>query len=863
MKKLLLSLAALLFLIFVTVYISISIIDYNKIFQDFVISSNVDINKLNKSKITTSDSFIPIMQVDEISMPGIIELKDITITISPISILTFNPKISSIIVNKAAIYLNNDDVGFVKHDEFISELIVKNSLSVKAQVNELKFVESDNDVPIIINNFSFNGELNGNAEFKGVLSLIGSIKGSFKKTDNNVNFELIATDENYSFDLNENYQNGLLSSGNINIKTNRLFNKLTKFIPELNGLASYLNNGDEVEISCLIVPAKDNIVLDKININSNSINGNGIIRFSKKLPNLTETKFIFSKINLINHLKHEDIYSDNNNLYNSKHFDLSKDTIIADIQIAELILNKENTIKDINLKIKSEDNAINIQDLSGKMGLDSYFKVSGNVTQNSFRSLFNGKVDLKYQDLNDVVSLFGIENIKSEKQLPFELTSNVKFSAVDLLLQNLSIKTDDNILTGNISTKFIGKYPRTNANLKFTNIDVDKKNFPVFYQSSIYIQSLLDGIKEENYLNKYIPIRKINSINNIDVTFDQININNKLYKNLNFNLIIAPGNVAADHLNINDGKNWIYGSFAVEAQGVKPNLTFKIYDGSINADYLSAPGLFLLRQKILDNIDLSKMNISMQGKLKNLYDVNLAMNEISFDLKNDKNLITISKFDANVLSGKLNSSGSILLAPYTINMVYALNSAYIEDISKLLPEGLINKDGKISVSGMLSTNGEKIEDQLYNLYIKANVIMKGAVLGNISLDDFIEKTRDPKYDLTALNDDLNKMLLTGNTLITDLKTDFELIKGLAIIQPIIFKTKYASSSGSAKINLYNFNVDANSSFLFLIGKLRQNLALVDYVPATIDLKAKGEYFALKKEAESSKLIDILKTRNLK
>ena len=154
MKKLFLSLVILTALIFITFYISISTIDTDKIYQELISNARVDISKIKKSNITITKFPVPVMHVDQILQPERVELTDLEISFSPISIITFNPKISSVRVNSASIYLNNDDIGFVKHDEFISELITRNVISAKATIKELKFIESDQDVPIIISNFS-------------------------------------------------------------------------------------------------------------------------------------------------------------------------------------------------------------------------------------------------------------------------------------------------------------------------------------------------------------------------------------------------------------------------------------------------------------------------------------------------------------------------------------------------------------------------------------------------------------------------------------------------------------------------------------------------------------------------------------
>ena len=67
--------------------------------------------------------------------------------------IKFSPKITSLEIGEAKLYLNHDDVNLLSHDEFISELISKDALSVEAKIGKLTFVESDNDIPLEIMDF--------------------------------------------------------------------------------------------------------------------------------------------------------------------------------------------------------------------------------------------------------------------------------------------------------------------------------------------------------------------------------------------------------------------------------------------------------------------------------------------------------------------------------------------------------------------------------------------------------------------------------------------------------------------------------------------------------------------------------------
>jgi hypothetical protein len=69
-------------------------------------------------------------------------------------------------------------------------------------------------------------------------------------------------------------------------------------------------------------------------------------------------------------------------------------------------IDENNSLSDINLKIKIEEGQFFIQDFSGQVDQDGKFNLSGAITQNSFRSLFNGKIILSHKDLNDFVEFF-------------------------------------------------------------------------------------------------------------------------------------------------------------------------------------------------------------------------------------------------------------------------------------------------------------------------------------------------------------------------------------------------------------------------------------------------------------------------
>ncbi|MDP5083285.1 MAG: AsmA-like C-terminal region-containing protein, partial [Rickettsiaceae bacterium] len=288
---------------------------------------------------------------------------------------------------------------------------------------------------------------------------------------------------------------------------------------------------------------------------------------------------------------------------------------------------------------------------------------------------------------------------------------------------------------------------------------------------------------------------------------------------------------------------------------------FTIHNAFMGVDFLTAPSMLKLRRKILDTLDLSKVDIAMSFSIKKLYQDAFSLNRVLFQARNNKNLLDIKKFDTDLLGGRMQSSGSILLDPYTLNFVYALNSVHIEEVAKLLPQGMLESGGVLSASGMWSTRGDKLDEQLYNLYTRSNVVTKDIVLQNFSIDNLIQEMGVANYNVLSLKEDIKKAMLTQSTQISDLKTNVELSKGVFTLSALAFKTKYSAASGSALFNLYDFNVDSSTIFSFYLAKPKYGRSTTDYAPAKMTVTANGNLLSPKKTADTKELEEILKARN--
>ena len=122
MKKLLLSLLIVFGLGGGLIFASITITDYEGVYKEFVKNTRADISSIKSSNFTINKFPTPYLVIDEIDHEGKVKLKNVEIHFSLLSLIKFSPKITSLEIGEAKLYLNHDDVNLLSHDEFISEL---------------------------------------------------------------------------------------------------------------------------------------------------------------------------------------------------------------------------------------------------------------------------------------------------------------------------------------------------------------------------------------------------------------------------------------------------------------------------------------------------------------------------------------------------------------------------------------------------------------------------------------------------------------------------------------------------------------------------------------------------------------------
>ncbi|WP_425364032.1 AsmA-like C-terminal region-containing protein [Candidatus Tisiphia endosymbiont of Hybos culiciformis] len=841
---------------------AINFIDYNSVSNSFVNELKISPQNLKNIKITKFP--LPYLTIDHIKEDGRLELENIEIHFAPWSLLILRPKISAVTIYNATIYSDEQDLDIINHDRIVSSFITNGIIDINFDVKNLTILNKNNQPIVTLNNCSLfkNNPISNSASFKGDGGYMGKLSGLFERKGNQINFDLTIANSDYNFHLLETYMDSKLINGKAEYLIQHLADILHILIPDLDSLFRKFNPNEKINIKFDILPTPQLLKLENVTIESNSLAGNGSIYLNKSDDVTSIIKLYFSKINAKSLITSSNNIKQFSNSVFGLRFLFENKSVITDILVDQIILNNDEVLNNTKILLNLDKGVLVVNDFSGMIKSGGSFQFIGNVTQNSVRSVFDGTIYLQHNDLNSVLNTLGYEQAVSTKPTAFILSSDLKLTLIDVYLQNLMLKTESTKVTGNITSRFIGSIPHFITILDFSSIDLNREDYPIISPMVKFVKSLSENMKDESYLAKYIPIRTVNYLGNFDIVINDILMGDNSFGKAYILANVSPGNIEISNLDIRTNSDYLNLSANLLASNIKPQLKVTINDGSLNVSYLTPESLLNLRNKLLNEFELEKIELKLDCMLSKITQDDLVLQNVKFALANNNALFKISNLEANLLSGKLTAEGNILLDPYTLNFVYALNSIDLAQLSNILPKGLLNNYGGMSINGTIATNGDNLKKLLYELNTQSEFVVKNAKISNLSIDSFIEKVNNKDYDLKYLKEDLAHAMYQGQTELDSLRGNVQLKNGIVTIKDVVFNTKYSGGSASLAVNLYNWDMVLSSILSFYIADSKPNLSDSNNknTPINLKIQTSGTMFEPIKTLDETELTKALENK---
>lgn len=856
MKKLVIAGGVLGLLVISALFSPLFFINYKALPQKFFEDIKINVDVKNIGELRFKNWPFPALQIASIRQEGSYELENVELRFSFLSLLKFKPQISSVKLANAKIYLAGiDTLGFSNHDKFISNLIVRQAIKIDVQIDNLELLDKAGHRLVDLKSFDYKAAGRQNRALRGMVADIGEVSGAVSEDKDRIDVQISIKHPDYQLEIAEIYKNSELLSGRATININNPVNFVDFLLPDISFTTDKTDLTGPINIKFNIASKEDSMHLHDFNVASRlfKIIGEIDVARSNNLPGLINLNIDTFDLTPFDKIHNIQVQQNRSAPIDLQAYFLNN-LIDTNIVLDKATINGRELLNNLHFFSSSKDRKLYIRDFSGQFTAGGDFALSGVLSENDFRSMFDGKFSLRHKDLNVILSSLGFGNQATSKAAPITLSADLKLTPIDFYLQNILLKMDDISVTGNTATKIIGNKPRVSAMLNFSKLDFDNPDYPILSPLAAFVKSLTQNMQDNEYLNKFIPIRTISYLGNFDLTFNNPAFSGITLDKVNLLMNVLPGQINIENLYINKGQDYISTSGNLTASDIKPKFYLKIDEGSWHVDFLYPKALLDIRNKLLSSFSLDKIALNLDCASLKLYQNDLAISDIKFSGVNEGILFNISNFGAGLLGGNLTAEGSILLDPYTWNFVYALNSIDLGSLSNVLPEGFFDSAGVASMNGMFTTNGDSNETLLYNLYTKSTLLAKDTKINKFSIDALIENINDPKYNSDNFAGDVKNGLLTGQTNVNSFKSDVELSNGVLKLGNIEFTTKYTKDTANATINIYdNFSLNLDSVFTTELINNFQWVGSKETTKIKIPLKASGSFFTPQKNIDTEEL----------
>ncbi len=644
--------------------------------------------------------------------------------------------------------------------------------------------------------------------------------------------------------------------GEAKVEISKLGDFLNENFNDLDLMLTHVKSNESASIKANLKVKQDGYALPEIKIDSPSIKASGSYTpgddtkardFYLSVKNFDLDNLLNTKSKIYRKPQHR--YK----IYFSREAEAS-----FEVKMDKLVYSGKE-LQDITSKGKLKDGELAIDNLVLHDGDTSKLEVSGRLSQNNYRSVFIGGLNLESKDLNQLIGDFYDSSFKTEEKFSGNYSSELRMTPREFSLENIRARFGLASVEGNLSMKYIGSTPRVQGDLGLSGLQLDEKNYPLISPAYKYLISLGSDFDSSDYIKKYQPLRNFPYLASINLDIDNIITDNSKLEYLSALINLEPAKLQVDNINLTHKNNNIGGSAKVTVGELKPYFETKVTFDKVDLSGYNFSELLEFRDSFLSRINLNKISLKTKAHINDLKwfsGSNIELKNLGLGGAFEDNNFKLNSFSAKLNGADIESSGNIQLSPLDLSLVYTLSGVDLAKFSKkFLPEKLF-AGGKANASGSLATRGETPEQLFNSLRAENSVIAKAVLLNNFNIDDLIVSYKDNEISINSTPDEIDKILNSGKLIIAELDSKFKLNNSKIETNNLSFSTRQSKASGDLNLNLGNYDIDGDVKFNFKESR-NKNAANIEF-PINIS----GNMFSPKINYDLDNL-DKLRNRNIR
>jgi len=676
----------------------------------------------------------------------------VRISLSELSLLTFNPKIKSIKFTNAQIVSNKFSLtDFVNHGKLLEQLIDLGDKRVDLAFYNLN-LGRQNFSEVSINNSGLGANLKAYSD-----NLV--IKASLSRDRKANVLDLNIKGGAYSLVLQEEYEQKEYKSGILN-----------------------LNIDKENILAANLVFEDNKFVIKDISGDNKLFKGSGQVDFDKSGLNFNVE---------IDHLDLSDlVLNDLAFLQDWANYDLLRTNLDAKLQISKLMIFNQK-ISNLSLAIDTDDFGNLNHKLNGNLGSDGFFSTEGVVQNGASDKMFDGSISIQHNDFNLLRQIFGSATTGDAQSFSFE--SNVSWSPFGIDFQGISSSLGQTKLEGDLSYKTYGLGNKWEGVLEVRGYNADDEN-NLFKDATDNLKAILFKSYERDYVQNFLFLNKERTPINLNIIFNDAIFSGQNFDHLHFVVDAPEKQVKFNFFNIKKQDYFITGVANVTFPSFEPSYAIAIFDGKIpELDFNSVVGFKEFLEK---KLNLRNMSIDLSMRLGEASFWQTPLTNLYLKARSYHAIIILDKLDFNLQGGDVELNGNIPLYPFGPSLGYSYSNIDLGLIfanSPILP-GL---QGAISTNGTMHFTGDTLKEMLYTLTLSGKVVGIEVMFPYLSIDKTIAP---PVYRPYGSKDNTPQ---SPNTTLGSVDGSYKMFQGLISSQDLKFASSNKfNTTATANLNIY-------------------------------------------------------------
>ncbi len=644
-------------------------------------------------------------------------------------------------------------------------------------------------------------------------NIVGNIQSDI--INSSFNGIITQTEGNYQF-------NGKINSNIINL--NKL---LTSFFS--NKIITSITSTESGSLSSDIIISHNQANFNNIIFQSDSLKTSGNFESNFASKSIINLDLAVDKLNLDNLYQKQNTHMGESDQLNSSekqaldklmssikdpksniNIEISDNVdLLAILDIRNITYNNK-AIKKAEVSLELHKKIIDLYYANMDLDDSTNLSISGILSSNKFRPIFDGMLEIKSKDLNSLSSWLSYDLSARGDFLQNNISfkSSVSLTPQQVSLGNIGGMVKEYPIKGGVTIKFDKDLPQITLELDVAKMDLDKLNISNIEQAKTFANNIQT---RSDLLNKISWLRLIDAQYSLAFNFNELIAYENTLKDLTGSISLLPGSIILEDITVNNEKNSLIADLMLNIKTLNPLLNININGDSLHLDNVS--NYFWSE----DKVKLPQFNWfdgKILANLANLSIGNLAMKDFKADLKMGDQILYINDISSKIFDGTFDLKGSLVIERPTIGLSFSFVNVMAEQLLAYFPN-MDNIAGYLSFSGSIASEGNNKLSLIKNTQASISIATRELNIKNFDLLGMIKTYNDNnKLNNNGLSDNLLPYLSSGSTSFYSADGNLTMSAGIIEIPKLTLNNERAAGVFSGSMDFASGTCSALSQISF-------------------------------------------------